>query len=221
MASNFVLNIIISASLNQLWAMINTQQLMIMMPLFQITMPANAGLFFRSLMEIAAFDFYDFSDFVHDLFQVEPKETTDLNFEAIGFESKYFLVNIGSLAVIFLVYVSCMPFVSQYRRCQRGRCKKICKRMNRSVFWGTLITLINESYIWIVVCVLINIQVFSTQGPGQTIMSYLTVFFLVASVVLPAYFICKIGCNIDKLDDKKIKGKYGSLYEGLNVNKGK
>ena len=80
MASNFVLNIIISASLNQLWAMINTQQLMIMMPLFQITMPANAGLFFRALMEIAAFDFYDFSDFVHNIFQVEPKETTDLNF---------------------------------------------------------------------------------------------------------------------------------------------
>lgn len=87
MASNFVLNILISASLNQLWAMINTQQLMIMMPLFVITMPANAGLFFRSLMEIAAFDFYDFSDIVHDLFQIEETEAIDANFEAIGFES--------------------------------------------------------------------------------------------------------------------------------------
>lgn len=34
MASNFVMNILISASLNQLWAMINTQQLIVMMPLF-------------------------------------------------------------------------------------------------------------------------------------------------------------------------------------------
>lgn len=221
MASNFVLNILISASLNQLWAMINTQQLMIMMPLFQITMPANAGLFFRSLMEIAAFDFYDFSDIVHDLFQIVETETVDVNFEAIGFESQYFLVNIGSLAVIFLIYTSCMPFVSLYKRCKRGACKRSCKQMNKSIFWGTLITLINESYIWVVVCVLINIRFFNTQDVGQTTMSYLSLLFLLASVALPTFFICKMGCNIRNLKDRKFRSRYGSLYVDLNVKKGK
>jgi len=67
-ASNFVLNLFISASLNQLWAMINTQQLIVMMPLFQIEMPANAGIFFANVMEIASFDFYDVADVVHETF---------------------------------------------------------------------------------------------------------------------------------------------------------
>jgi len=66
MASNFLINILISASLNQLWAMINTQQMMVMMPLFKIEMPANAGIFFKHVMEIAAFDFYDFGDIIHE-----------------------------------------------------------------------------------------------------------------------------------------------------------
>ena len=48
--------------------MINTQQLIVMMPLFQISMPSNAGIFFKEIMAIAAFDFYDFSDVIHDNF---------------------------------------------------------------------------------------------------------------------------------------------------------
>lgn len=38
-------------------------------------------------MEIAAFDFFDFTDIIHDLFQIEPTEPIDNNFEAVGFES--------------------------------------------------------------------------------------------------------------------------------------
>jgi len=47
MVTNLTLNIILAASLNQLWSMINTQQLLVMMPLFQIQMPSNANQFFR------------------------------------------------------------------------------------------------------------------------------------------------------------------------------
>ena len=43
---NFVLNMALSASLNQLWAMINTQQLFVMLPLFKLTLPRNAESFF-------------------------------------------------------------------------------------------------------------------------------------------------------------------------------
>ena len=34
MGTNFVINIFLAGSLNQLWSMINTQQLIVMMPLF-------------------------------------------------------------------------------------------------------------------------------------------------------------------------------------------
>ena len=56
---------VLSAGLSQLWSMINTQQLIVMLPLFNQQIPANAGMFFGFLMNIASFDllptdlFYD------------------------------------------------------------------------------------------------------------------------------------------------------------------
>jgi hypothetical protein len=44
---NFIFNLLMSASLNQLWSMINTQQLIVMMPLFKVLMPGNAQAFFN------------------------------------------------------------------------------------------------------------------------------------------------------------------------------
>ena len=64
MLTTFVLNIFIAASLNQLWALINTQQLIVLMPLFDTKIPANAGIFFNQIMEIAAFDFIEVGDYL-------------------------------------------------------------------------------------------------------------------------------------------------------------
>jgi len=39
MIGNFILNLSLSASLNQLWAMINTQQMIVMLPLMKVILP--------------------------------------------------------------------------------------------------------------------------------------------------------------------------------------
>ena len=46
---NFVINLTLSASLNQLWAMIETQQLIVMLPLCAISLPLNAAAFFKMI----------------------------------------------------------------------------------------------------------------------------------------------------------------------------
>ena len=68
MAANTAVNLLLAASLNQLWSMINTQQLIVMTPLFHVQIPALAGIFFRHLMEIAAFDFFEFDEDIYELF---------------------------------------------------------------------------------------------------------------------------------------------------------
>ena len=76
-----------------------------MMPLFEIMMPGNAGIFFKAIMEIAAFDFYEFGEHIHDWLDIPPTEPVDYKFDAIGFESRYFLVNMGSMAIFYLIYI--------------------------------------------------------------------------------------------------------------------
>ena len=62
MLGNFIFNLMVSASLNQLWSLINTQQLIVLMPLFIVNVPANAGSFFKQIMEIAAFDIVEIGE---------------------------------------------------------------------------------------------------------------------------------------------------------------
>ena len=57
MAGNTVVNLLMSAALNQLFSMVEAQQIIILMALFNIRMPANAAMFFGFMMQIASFDF--------------------------------------------------------------------------------------------------------------------------------------------------------------------
>jgi len=47
---NFILHWLLGASLNHLWSLINTQQLIVLFPLLDTNMPANAMAFYRTLM---------------------------------------------------------------------------------------------------------------------------------------------------------------------------
>ena len=66
-----ILQLLIGASLNQLWALINTQQLIVLMPLFKTNIPANAGMFFNQIMEIAAFDIIEIAEPLDNLLDLE------------------------------------------------------------------------------------------------------------------------------------------------------
>lgn len=119
--------------------MINTQQLIVMMPLFKIEMPANAGIFFSHMMEIASFDFYDFSEPIHEMFELEPTDPVDARFEALGFESKYFLVNMGTMVVFYLFYFLLVSTSLILSLCQHSKCRRLSKlqaSLKRKIHWG-------------------------------------------------------------------------------------
>ena len=99
---NFVANIIVSGSLNMIWALIEIQQIIVMLPLFHVDMPGNARDFYAQIMAISAFDYFDTTDLVHEAFDVPPTEPVNEDFEDLGLESRYMLVNIGSLIIPWL-----------------------------------------------------------------------------------------------------------------------
>jgi hypothetical protein len=56
MSSNLLLNLLLSAALNQLVSMVRIMQIVVLIPLFNIRMPGNAALFFGFVMQIVSFD---------------------------------------------------------------------------------------------------------------------------------------------------------------------
>jgi len=56
MSSNFFISLLMAASLNQLWSMLNGLQLAVHLPLFATPFPANANYFITFIITVATFD---------------------------------------------------------------------------------------------------------------------------------------------------------------------
>ena len=56
MAGNFILSLVLAASLNQLWSMMNGLQMAVHLPLIPVQFPANANFFINFLIGVATFD---------------------------------------------------------------------------------------------------------------------------------------------------------------------
>lgn len=67
-------------------------------------MPANAGMFFGALTEMATFDILEIGDYVSDYLELAPQDPINEKFEAMGMEDKYFVNNVGSFFLILLFY---------------------------------------------------------------------------------------------------------------------
>ena len=99
--------------------------------------------------------------------------------------------------------------------------KRASFKLDNTIYWGMLITLMNESYMIIVVCVLLNIKIFSMENLGLRVMSVLCAIFLFFSVFLPIMFIWRLSRNFEQLNEVELKRKYGALYEELKLKAGK
>jgi len=62
-AINFVIHALLSMGLQQLLGMVETLQIILYMPLFDFSLPANTQMFFSFIMQVIAFDIIPTDDF--------------------------------------------------------------------------------------------------------------------------------------------------------------
>ena len=68
-SANVMINAIIAGLLQQIWSMVSSQQIVVMMPLFAVLMPANAQTVFAILLKIAAFDMIPAEEMYEDMIE--------------------------------------------------------------------------------------------------------------------------------------------------------
>ena len=75
-------------------------QIIILLTLTVVPFPANTGMFFNQLSAIAAFDFFETSDYISDLLDLLPRDPINEKFEGIGFETVYSMNNLGTFILV-------------------------------------------------------------------------------------------------------------------------
>lgn len=194
-----------------------------MLPLFKLSVPANASVFFGFLMEIAAFDIFPMDD-LYDWMGFYKEEPLNPNLDSIGFGSTLFVYNVGSMIFALLMYPVMVIFVGVLSCCKLKkktyfyRKKKSCKK---SLFWGHAITTIFESYAVLSMCIFINLNSISFDDSGQWTSFVLTVIFLAVVVLAPPVIALVLCVKWKKVGNKKFDDQYGTLYELLNTERGR
>ena len=102
MYGNLAINLAMSASLQMLWGMVNVMQLIVKMPLFNITFPQNAAKFYTFIASVANFDLLPTDEINDYMFNFTKQNENDMNFETMGYETDDIFDNLGSM--LFYVF---------------------------------------------------------------------------------------------------------------------
>ena len=142
-----VFNTLLGASMGAVFGMINSLQIIIILPLFDASMPANTGMVFQYLTKIAAFDLLEIGDFVDEFLELEQTDPVDNNFETLGFESQWFINNVGSFFIYLLWCFSNVVFYLLVAALNKtsGHCSRLKRKLGVAIFWNKLSMAIFES----------------------------------------------------------------------------
>lgn len=87
--------------MNQMLSSIKNLQVIVHLCLLSVIMPANSQIFFEYLFEMIAFDPVDVDDLINDMFGLKDDDPGLKDaFVQLGYESAFFVTNMGSLLFI-------------------------------------------------------------------------------------------------------------------------
>jgi len=221
MAANFVVTILLGAALNELLGTVNTYQLLVMMPLLTVSLPANAGRFFAEVMRIAAFEVFDTKPYLDRIFRLEPADPFNADFEALGLESIYILHNMGTLLLAFVYYVIVAVFSQLCRRSSHYKINKVGNKLHKELVWGSLITLVTESYSMLTISCMINLRFLSWDAWNTGVMSALSILVTLLLVAYPIYYAWKLTKHFVELDTGYYRRHHYEFYKQLDLRNGK
>ena len=64
---NFVINVVLSGTMNLLWGMLHAMQMLSYLPLINVMMPANALIMFQVMIRISNFEIIDTEAVIDDV----------------------------------------------------------------------------------------------------------------------------------------------------------
>ena len=74
------------------------------MPLFKVSIPANAQTFFNQIIKIASFDIISTDSTINKLLNLNSTNAFNANFDGMGFSSMFFMNNMGTMFLTFIFY---------------------------------------------------------------------------------------------------------------------
>lgn len=231
-----------SGALSQVWGMINGLQIFVHLPLFDISMPANAGVFIGKIAEVATFDVVENKD-VFDGWLLTIPETNEgeLNgrFVESGYEHRDMvqLLGVGFIVIFVTLIIMLILCLTNPLRRLGNKIEKVHAKVSNIIFWNFWLRFLIEDSLVAeisVCCYFFNSNVETTETSSledvlprdiESQPSYDSTYqqvntFLASSMgmvlfVLPFFVVAFYSYHHEKLAEKKFKSTVGECYAGM------
>ena len=159
---SFLINIAVSGSLSQILGMINSLQLIVHLPLFAVSVPANVMTMFEILVPIVMFDILD----TDDLFKVSDQMLGTKFMEKIenegdwslipdqiqnlGYDESSPVLNLGTMAYFtgfYFLKVMILAIIVGPIKHYTGYGQGLLTKMYQKLFFGEILLIIIEGYL--------------------------------------------------------------------------
>ena len=171
------------------------------MPLLNVRLPGTASIFFSYLMKIASFDLIPIGNYLDEKLNMTPNPPISVNFEAIGFDSMYCLINIGSILILMVLFPILVAFDLILRLISYKYAIKANNKLKQILYWNTTLTTFKESYLIALLCAFINLRALSSETGWETLSICLTLFIIVMALAVPSLLIAIIWNNFHQLQE--------------------
>ena len=188
-------------------------------------MPANAQMFFKQINKVASFDIINIEPFINKALNLNKTEPMNENFAAIGFNSMYFMNNMGSLIIGFLIYFVglIVMFILQRFLNRKLWINRYFRKLKKMLLYDTIVAMMIESYSLICVCCLISFYNVTFASYGEIVQTVVNFFFFSLVFAFPAILfgsIMKHWRPLSRRSTNVIKLRFGAVFGELRMDKG-
>ena len=189
--------------------------------MINIQFPGNAFGLFNAMITIASFDFLPTDKFYPQVFRTPEVSPYSEKLDRVGISGKFIIMNMGTLTIFILWQIALYP-IYLFAHCCRQRicCQAVKNRLHNNLFWNGTILLIQEAYLDICICGLINVlsyKEFSWTHPGIVLSNIVTILLLLGVIILPLIVLFYLKPHFDQLRTEQFESKFSSSYSMVSL----
>ena len=171
-----------------------------------------------------AFDILPLDDPINWALDLEEKKGSDL-LARVGLESKYFLNNMGSMLIAFLLYPLALLFHFLFKKLVPARfvrMHRLIKQLGGQLYWGIAITILFETFVIAFLCCMASLKDLTFNSYGEIVQSVSAIVFLVFLIAIPLSLSVKLMRHFYHLyrSDSHFLRKYKGFLVDMSLRKG-
>ncbi|TNV87623.1 hypothetical protein FGO68_gene4551 [Halteria grandinella] len=210
---NLAMNIVMSASLQYLWGMINVMQLIIHMSQFNVQFPSNALFFYGLIKDISNFDVVPDSikekllSFGSSLSSNQSEESTNI------------LDNMGSMILYLLALCVLVGFALLLKILSKriSWVLTIYNYLANMLFFNIFLRMFLEGYIQYALSSMLNMTSLEWDTDRNIFSSLLAICIFIAVIIFPSFIWLLLWNKQALLDEEVSQQKFGSTYFELKT----